>query len=264
MGGRRAWEFGYSPHLPPVEAWKEPERWINTSTGRPLPDSERIILPVDDRGIIKTDEAVSFVKELLFHEDYDWSRGAGRVTGDIHHFYHPGARYSPAQHDGDETAMVFRETPTLMGRMPRQFHDALHDFTLPLRMPDREVMYEYRQSYLLAHQAFLSLIQHAKGTTDASRQFQVRRRSLELGHVIPKEPTDQIAQEILRDSFSKHFSRYTETVDMVREFQKEGMLYVDVPEHAYSRPHLVATKLSRRAIKECVNFLPLFQRSAYG
>lgn len=65
----------YSPHLPRPEAWKEPERWINLKTGRPLSDIEKIQLPTDNRGIINTDRAVELVKTTLFQDDYDWSQG---------------------------------------------------------------------------------------------------------------------------------------------------------------------------------------------
>ncbi len=258
MGGRRAWEFGYSPHLPPIEAWKEPERWINTTTGLPLEGTRVIKLPTDERKIIDTDASVELVKSTLFRDDYDWTRGTGKVWGDVHHFYHPAALYEPENNNDTDVAYAFRQTPTLMGRMPRSFHNTLHSFTVAPEMPTQEVMHDYRQSYLLAQAAFSNLIRLAHSTTQASRQFGVRRQSLETGRVVPKDPSDSVAQEILRESFARHFSKYSETADYVRSIQGEYASILDLPEHAFSRPQLVARKFGRRAIRGYKNYLPQF------
>lgn len=248
-----------SIHLPPPRAWKEPERWLDLATNLPLKDIEKITLPVDDRGIIKADEAVSLVKERLFDEDYVWSRDRYHHRSDIHHFYYTKSAYSPEAHGGNILPSQFRETPTLMGRMPRQFHDALHAFTEPLEIPSYEVMGDYRASFLLADRAFKRLIEHAENTKDASRQFYLRRRALLSGRLTPKEPTDQIAQEILRDSFERHFTRYSETVDEMKMLQGEGLIDIEVPSYVYNRLHLVAEKVSPYIVRKCIDYSPMFE-----
>ncbi len=264
MEGESVLNSRYSPHLPPLDAWKDPEKWLDIETGRPLEGIEKLKLPVDDRGIVQTYEAVEYVKTELFLGDYDWRNGDDRLLGDIHHFYHPSADYDPEVHGGNELPFVFRRVPALMGRMPRLFHNALHDFTEAPKMPSYDVMEEYRRSYLLAHRAFANLIRLANSTTYASKQFQLRQHSLDTGRVIPKDPEDQVGKEFLRESFSRHFSHYSETVELVRSLQEEGIVVADIPDYLYSRPHLVAKKVGYRTMKNYINYLPQFTNKSLG
>lgn len=263
MGGRRAWEFGYSPHLPPLEAWKQPDQWIDTQTGLPLLDAEKIRLPVDDRKLLKPGEAVELVNETLFWPDYDWSGGMGlRMKGDVHHFYHPARSYEPIHHEGSSVPQKFRELPTMMGRMPRQFHNTLHAFAEIPRMPTYEVMDDYTQAYILAKQAFVNLIRLAETTVDASRRFRVRERDLATGKITPYDAEDTIAKEILRDFFARHFAAYAQIAEVVRELPGREIVAPDVKEAYLSRPHLAATKIGRKVIGAHVNYIPYLLKAA--
>lgn len=261
MSGRRAWEFGYSPHLPPADAWKQPDKWIDTRMGLPLSDAKKIQLPVDDRNLLKPGESVEMVNEMLFWPDYDWSEGSGlRMKGDVHHFYHPARAYEPSNHEGVEVPHVFRELPTMMGRMPRQFHNTLHSFTEIPAMPSYEVMERYTQSYLLARQAFTNLIRLAESTVDASRRFKVREQDLASGRITPHDPSDTIGKEILKDFFARHFSAYAEIAELVRELPERDIVAPNINEVHLTRPHLVVRKLGRKVISKHVNYIPYLMR----
>lgn len=263
MGGRRAWEFGYSPHLPPVDAWKHPDKWINTKTGLPLDVVEKIVLPVDDRTLLKPGEAVEMVNEMLFWPDYDWSEGRGlRMKGDVHHFYHPARSYEPEHHEGLVVPREFRELPTMMGRVPRQFHNALHAFTEIPQMPTYEVMENYRNSYLLARKVFADLIRTAESTLDASRRFKVREQDLATGKITPFDAEDSIAKEILKDFFNRHFTAYNEAVHTVLELPDREIIAPHVNEAYIARPHLAARKLGRTVLQSHVNYIPYLLNAA--
>lgn len=125
-------------------------------------------------------------------------------------------------------------------------------------MPTYEVMREYRESYLLARKIFANLIEQAQSTRRASKLFRIRQQSLASGRVIPHDPEDQVGKEILRDSFEKHFSRYTETIETVRALGVDEFVEQAIPKYAYTRPFLVARKVGRGAIGSYKNYMPKF------
>jgi len=250
-----------SRHLPPLEAWKKPDKWINISTGFPKPFISKFILPTDERGFLNPDQVVEYVEDNFFWKDYDWPYDQNdlETAPDDHHFYYTEAQYSPARNGGDVIPSRFRELPTVVGRMPRQFHNVIHDFTTQPEMPDRDAMAEYYKSYLLAHRAFKNLIESAKNTTYASHMFTQRQRALEEGSVTPADPEDIVVKEMMRDFFSKHFSAYSRSVDHLMLLPERSLILPNLEEIHQQKPHIVIKKLGKYMLRNSINYTPILR-----
>jgi hypothetical protein len=205
-----------SRRLPPSEAWRSPDKWIDTKTGLVRPDASTLILPTDDRGFLRPDQVVGIVNEVFFWDDYDWpfTPGDKETEPDDHHFYYDAQEYEPKNNEGSITARLFRNLPPVIGRMPRQFHNTIHDLTTKPEIPDREDMEAYYQSYRLAERAFKRLFLSATKTSIAARQFSQRRSSIASGLIQTND--DEIGEAILRSFFDKHFVSYSEAIQTFR------------------------------------------------
>jgi len=261
MEGRRVSEQEYSRRLPPPEAWRRPGQWLDLSTGLVKSDAPRLVLPTDDRGLVRPDEVVELVNDAFFFSDYDWpfTPGDQETAPDDHHFYYTARSYGPELHGGNTTPQRFRELPTHIGWMPRQFHNAIHDLTVKPKMPSMEVMEGYCDSYQLANAAFRRLIDAARRTTRASTEIGKRRRSIEMGQIIPSSPQDEVAQEFLQSFFAKHFEAYSQSVDVWRTLPLEDRATLEVPEMNHYKPHLVVKRLGRIATRPHINFVPVLR-----
>jgi hypothetical protein len=250
-----------SRHLPPLEAWKRPDKWMDISTGLAKPFISKFVLPTDDRGFLDIDEAVDFVADEFFWSDYDWptSRDDQKIAPSDHHFYHTAAKYNPEFHEGNVIPSRFRELPPLIGRMPRQFHNAFHDFIAEPAMPDMDAMEEYYKGYLLAHQAFKNLIVTAKNTSHASHMFTQRQRSLQEGGIEPKDPSDMVAKEMMKDFFSKHFKLYSQSVDDIMTLPQRSLIVPDIKEVYQHKPHIVIKKIGKYMAQKSIDYTPILR-----
>ena len=250
-----------SRRLPPLEAWKEPDKWIDLSTGLAKPYSSKLIFDTDDRGFLNPDQVVEQVEERFFWKDYDWPYTVGdqETEPDDHHFYYYESDYSPEHHNGSRVPNRFRELPTVIGTMPRQFHNTIHDFTNPPEMPDMEAMAEYYKSYALARQAFLNLIESAKNTSQASQMFAQRQRTLASGKVEPRVHDDIVAQEFMREFFSKHFTAYSRSVEQVMMLSQSLLIVPHVEEIPHYKPHMVVRKLGKYVARNTINYTPVLR-----
>lgn len=256
--GERVTYAEYSRRLPPPDAWKRPSRWIDLSTGLPRSDASKLVLPTDDRGFVKTDESVEYVLDYFFWPDYDWpySSSDPETALDRHHFQHRAAAYLPVNFNGSTIPSKFREIPTRVGLMPRQLHNVFHDFTAEPVMPDFDAMLEYHQNYMLAYQAFSKLINSAKNVASASRMFSRRYEAINSGRLIPKDESDTIAQEMMRDFFERHFEQYGRAVIEVMRFEG-GDFIAPVPDKTlFNKPHLVARRMGKLVTQNHINFIP--------
>lgn len=248
-----------SRRLPPPEAWKHPSQWIDLSTGLAQPDIPRLVLPTDDRGLIKPDEVVHLVNDFFFWPDYDWPFDPRdpETAPDDHHFYFTARSYQPERNGGSEIPHRFRELPTHIGRMPRQFHNVLHDFTIAPEKPAIDTMQGYCDSYSLAERAFKKLIKAAKNAADAQTKFGMRRRSLESGYIEPSSAQDAVAQEFLRSFFTKHFEAYSESVEQWRSLAPSDRALLELPEVQRYKPQYVVRRLGGAATRRYINYVPV-------
>lgn len=235
----------YSPSLPPFEAWKRPEKWLNLDTGLPKRNIDKIEPPVDERGFIDIDAFVPLVQSTFFVDDYEWPYDPQNyeTRTDDHHFYFDAYMYGKTMNFGDDTAKKFRELPPNVGRMPRQFHNTIHALTERPYMPDRDEMYDYVRSYQLANLAFKRLYRAAHKTVNIMGSFTVRRQNVAEGLVTPSDDDDSIAEEILRMSFKRHFNEYSDAVERFKETEGKEIVYKDHEAIKVTRPIIVARKI---------------------
>lgn len=250
--------------LPPAEAWNEPEKWIDTETGLALPGVKKIILPTDDRRFVKTDAAVEYVLDTLFKTGYEWNFDYDdpETRPDEHHFYYERADYSSRANNGSLVPYKFRRLPTLIGRMPRQLHNAFHDLTVRPEIPEIEAMQNYIDAYALAYNAFKNLFDTAKITVEAMKMFPQRRQDVALGRVIPKTEDDYIGEEYMRSFFKEHFSAYSDAVDAFIATENKDIIYPDYSSIEKAKPHQVVSKLGRVVSRTCIDYVTAVKRAA--
>jgi len=257
----------YSPSLPPLEAWKDPEAWLDLKTGLPKKGIEKLqLIPgetLDDRGFVKIDELVDYVMRTLFRDDYNWRFDPTNFDSrfDNHHFYYNAAEYEPGVNNGILVPRQFRETPTNIGRMRRPVHNTFHAFVQKPRMPDVEAMHEYNMSYQLAHAAFKRLYLAAHETVNVMGSFSSRRQSIASGAVTPKDEYDSFAEEFLRTNFNRNFTRYSGEVERFRDTQGKEIVYKEHEAIKVTRPIVVVRKMGAIVNRKAV-VVRLDQRAA--
>lgn len=250
-----------SRRLPPPEAWKDPSRWINVSTGLVKPGIEKIVLPTDDRTLLRPDQVVEIVNDQFFWPDYDWPYDAQdpETAPDDHHFYFTAASYHPRLHGDSLVPRRFRELPTHVGWMPRQFHNAIHDLTATPAVPEIDVMEDHYQAYLLAYQSFKRLIDAARKTSRVSAEIGQRHRAITRGHVIPSQGEDIVAEEFYRSFFARHFEEYSRTVEDWQSLPPSDRALLGLPELTRYKPHDVVRKLGGAASRRHLNFVTVLK-----
>jgi hypothetical protein len=246
-------ETEHSRRLPPINAWNDPEKWLDLNTGLVKKGIELIPVEYKD-GFVDIDTFVTNISSTLFKPGYEWRYAPGDVQSrpDDHHFYFTKNEYDPLLHEGDDTPQLFRDLPVNLGRVPRQFHNAVHDLTEKPNMPEYAAMHDYLQAYQLAHSAFRNLYITAKLTLDAMGRFPVRRDTVAKRLLIPKHHDDEIGEDILRQRFKKHFSNYERAVDQYLGTEGKEIVYKQHETLKVTRPSVVVRKIgsvvSRRAV----------------
>jgi hypothetical protein len=230
--------FVCPPHLPPRDAWK-----VNPDTLR------KFYAPVDDRGFVLPDATVETVKEL-FEDDYEWPIDPRHqeTRPDVHHFHWVARRYDPKEFNGRTVPQRFRELPTVKGVVPRQFHNVIHEITLPPAMPRYKDMSRHVRAYQIAHWLF----------TSASRASEMQGA---FSNVVA-DSHDNIGNEILIHQFDRQFRGYR--MNMERLVGAAGLetLRLDDAKFARRKPHEVARMLGRVVRTREINYVPLFKTAA--
>ncbi len=257
MEGRRGLSEGYSRRLPPPEAWKNPAKWIDLSTGLARMDASKLVLPTDHRGFVKPDEALDYVLDYFFWNDYDWpySNDDPETAPDRHHFLHRSSAFDPIHFDGNRIPSRVRDAAPNVGLVLRQPHNVLHDYVAENGVPELDAMTEWYNSWLLAHRALSRLVNSAKGLTQASSRFNRRAESIKSGIVLPPDPNDAVAKAMMVDFFKRHFTEYGLAIEDVLKL--EGTEFAPPIENIalFEKPHLVVKKLGNVASRSHVNLL---------
>lgn len=144
--------------------------------------------PVDDRGIVEIDRLLLTVKDKI-EPDELFVPGEGT---DVHHFYYPEARYET------ELEQAFRELPPNKGRLPRGFHEILHEVTSPSLVPDEAVMRGFCESWAIAE----SLLR-------AARQIKrhEKRSNKVVDFALHRLHEGTIAEDVVEDVLNRHFAK---------------------------------------------------------
>jgi hypothetical protein len=135
----------------------------------------RMQTPVDDRGLVKTDEVIEMVNSTVASE-YVWSG-----EPDIHHtrgresrYPYVRAPYNPAR---------FYELPVNRVYFPRDFHNVLTRIMLEPPVPSRQKMAYQNELW-----SIIAALYDKAEDTEAAAYRQVRRRQdVALGFVALKE-----------------------------------------------------------------------------
>lgn len=248
----------YSRRLPPPEAWKNPSKWLDLSTGLPRADVSRLVLPTDHYGFIKPDEALEYTLDYFFWNDYEWSYDSRdpETAPDKHHFQHRASAYAPEHFGGDTVPSKVREIAPHIGLIPRQIHCVLHDYTAEPELPSLEDMHARYDAFLLASRAFKRLINSAKSVSNASSMFNRRAESIRTGAIMPHDPNDVVAQEMMVDFFKRHFTEYGSAVENFIKLEGHTDLPKVEDKTLFEKPHLVVRRLGKYASRSHIN-LPI-------
>lgn len=224
-------DFVCPPHLPPRDAWK-----VNPDTLR------RFYAPTDDRGFVMPEATVEVVKNL-FEDDYIWPVDPRyqQTQPDIHHFHWLARAYSPNWFQQRTVPEKFRELPSVKGVLPRQFHNVIHEYTLPPQMPKYHAMEQHINAYQIARWLFYS----AERATRAQSLFAADSR-------------DEVANDILVTMFDRQFRGYR--MNMERLIGAAGLetLHLDDPKFIKRKPHEIVKLLSKQVRFREPSYLPLF------
>jgi hypothetical protein len=246
--------------LPPPEAWRQPDKWLDLTTGYARADIKRSYLSTDERGFVMPDEAVKEIKSL-FWADYVWliNNKDPELKPDPHHFHHREALYLPKNNNGNPIPQLFRESPDHIGDLPRPVHNVAHDFFYEPKVPALKHMTEYVEAYIPAREAFKKVLATAALTTEVQRLFPLRREDVarhpeRIGH----QPYDIHGENYLRSSFNIHHSSYKQALEELESIANKELIYPDFDKIINAKPHVAVAKLGKVVTRETINFLPQF------
>lgn len=263
MGVARTTEVR-ATHLPPPEAWKEPDKWVYVSEiddqVRAKPDIRKIAPPLDDRKFIKIDELMEEVLDL-FWSDYDW-RSGDQLRTDIHHFYWPYEKFIPLQNGYVTLPYRFRENFANKGRMPRLTHNVIHEFTNEVDVPNQVDLQEFLDRAAIAVELFAAAQQTVFGRSMfRSRRDDVRRNPHRLSH---GRTEDYIGEDYMRSNFERQFTRYAAALDRYNEIREDEFglpVAVEIPKKR-ARPDTVIAAFGKVVRQNCVNYTDLILNAA--
>lgn len=151
---------------------------------------EKIETPLDSRGLVDFPKLIDSVCEYV-EEDYQWR---GQDNG--HHLYWFDKLYTkPNLFNQDvTTSRVFRGLHIHIVELPRELHDFLHVVTLPVEVPDEEVMKYRIDSWNVAVNLFnhVEIIKKKKFLSNGEASQYVNKRILKLKFKSIEEDYDKM------------------------------------------------------------------------
>lgn len=264
-------------HLPPPDAFKEPEKWL-----RRIPYEEKIYLPVDDRGFLKTDEAIRLLLDE-FDPAYQWRPvpGLSESQPDKHHkysyrkdFLHLSLRLQEMGVEDWKMPMRFRENPSNIMLLPGLFHNFLHHSARKVGKPEydadpqrlvkleMEDMDEYLINYTLAHRALSTASSSAKNILRIEALATVRNE--DVTRRFGTEASDPIGEKFIDQSLERYFRGYKMGIQAILSGVRLDLLMppneevtIDI-EPTYEQ----IIKIGEKSVRGAVNYLSYFNRSA--
>ena len=151
---------------------------------------EKIETPLDSRGLVDFPSLIDGVRGYV-EEDYHWR---GQDNG--HHLYWFDKLYTkPNLFNQDVTvSRLFRGLHLHIVELPRELHDFLHVVTLPVEVPDEEIMKYRIDSWNVAVSLFnhVDIIKKKKFLSNDEASQYVNRRILKLKFKSIEEDYDKI------------------------------------------------------------------------
>lgn len=262
-GAERTQENVLSRRLPPPEAWREPDKWLDLSTGLLRKDKRNQLHPVDSRGLVVVQDVIDELKELFwsdFELEYDPSHP--EIKSDNHHVYFTKADYRPINNEDSLIPYFFREEPSNLAHIHRQIHNTWHDrFNKPPK-PSQKLMLEEMEQRAVARGALINLVRAAKLTTELYSAFPMRRDDVARHpERINHREHDTIAEEYLRNKFNARYLYYRSALDEFIDTPQRNTVYPDLIE-IDDKPKVVATKLGALVARHSINYLSHFSLKA--
>ena len=245
-------------HLPPREAWKNPDKWL-----QPLRPDQKLNLPLDDRGFVKTDNAIDMVMDLFkptYKFEYDPDNFETR--DDVHHFYGTYRMYVTAREEliaagnpHDFVPMQFRNNPNNMGLIHRHLHNTFHLKSNLVPMPEIEPMAEYLERFRIGKQILNKTVKAAEETIKWDKHRMQRRLSVTARpEVINNAEIDAYGEMVLNDLYNRHFGSMVRAIDELRSIGSQeimmpnGPLVIDSPD-----PHKIIA-IGKAASRNAINY----------
>ncbi len=160
------------------------------------PAREKLITPVDDRGLVLVDQLIEEVKATI-DPSFTWQTGKKDVN--IHHYYWEKNRYPRIVEPNTLNPNEFYNLPIHKGWVPIVFHNWLHKITEPPAVPSEEVMFFRTEGWNVASSLFRSV----------QRTIQIERRARRAqllshdGSLVDEE--DEVALDAMQEELDNHF-----------------------------------------------------------
>ncbi len=222
-------------HLPPQSVWL-----IDPARGK-------FETPVDEMGLIKIDPLIRLVKSTI-DPSYEWPLEPRAPN--THHFYWYDALYPSRIRDEvthreqSSNLHIFRELPVHRGKMPRQFHDWLHEITVPPEVPNLDVV-DYRiEAWDVARTLFRRLnIQRAKIKRRHKRAYKDEATLLD-DETIDQMMIDQIAKD--------NFPHWYKNMERLEKVPREIRLIQPT-----EKPQVIFKRLKKFAVMKELSLVPV-------
>lgn len=246
-----------SRRLPPIDAWREPDKWLNLSTGLLKKEMRcRMPYPADGRGLAQPDIALAEYRSLLW-EDYipTIDQADPELKTDNHHLYYPRADYRPSNNDDSLIPYFFREQASNLIELHRPDHNASHDLFRPLPMPHASVMVEDIEKNYNSRRIIKLAVYVARHTIEAQSMFEARRSDIILNpDRIGDRDYDEIGEEFLRRKFDARHSHLKDLMSQLEDMPYFRQFFPDTS-ILRKRPAVVATKLGEAVTRRSVNYV---------
>jgi len=246
-----------SRRLPPVDAWREPAKWLDLSTGLTKKEvRNRLPYPSDARGFAQPDIALAEFKSLLW-DDYApvIDQNDPELKTDNHHIYYPRATYRPQNNNDSLIPYFFREQSSNLIEIHRPTHNGLHDLFQYPSMPSQHHMAEELEENSSSRQTMLLAIYVARHTVEFQQLFTARRNDIALNpERIGNQEYDEVGEEFLRRKFD---ARHTHLKDLLGQLEEMPYFNLFFPDTSilHKRPAVVAAKLGEVVARRSVYYV---------
>lgn len=167
---------------------------------RLLTDDDKIITPIDERGLVDIPLLIREVKQSV-HSSYEWPVDETNV----HHFYWPAVQYPHVEFEniGVNTAQ-FRNQAINKGRLPLLFHNWLHRVTVPPPVPEIKVIEYSTEAWNVTRSLFYS-VKNARHWQRKSERIKSINLHYESVHTCRAREFNDIDIDAIEHIMDKHF-----------------------------------------------------------
>lgn len=256
-GAKRAIDRPLSRRLLPIDAWREPDKYLDLTTGL-IKREQRCHrpFPTDARGLVQPDVALSEVQEL-FWDDYIpvIDQNDPELKTDRHHIYYPRSNYKSLNNNDSLIPYLFREQSSNLIEIYRPTHNVLHDLYRIPDMPSQRVMAEELEENMAARQAMKLAIYIAKHTVEFQQLFTARRDDVAQNpERIGSRDYDEIGEAFLRKKFDARHSRLQDVLSQLEATPYFNLFFPD-SSILHKRPAVVAAKFGEAVAQRAVNYV---------